>query len=772
MRKRFSEYGRIILMSLLAVVSLVLVVAAVSLLSVYSDELSVRAVSEAQSRTMQMKETVYERLTEYTSRAESMALLLSDCENEHEVYSTITEIKSKAEFRDIRLVRYFVGDRLCADNGETYDGTDSALAYRAAYPTVPGYTGVFDDSSSDGTMSMIGFYAPVLSGSFADAVVIYYPRNKLTTLFAEESASEDAEFSVLALDNDKYEILVGGEDLPSPGLKETLRLLTGDLEGVNEVVRLLHEGVDGTVRVKIQAKRYIVSVCANRAKMNDLAVVELYDEDLLCASSLDIVDTILMIIVLFAIIAVGEIIYLIARNIRRKREYYNMETTDAEFQCLNRRGFEILAQKLLGRNNLVASNFFAIAMHLRHYKHIKDSFGEEEVTNLIRHLTTALSKAIGIEETFGHWRDGEFLLLLHAKDNDELVARLKTVSFLAHQYKGAHKFDIILRFGIYEIDPAENTSVVQAIDFAGEANMLTHATAQNANMQFNFYSKELRRIRLMNEDMELRMEGALRDGEFQVFYQPKYNLRLGRQDGCEALVRWYDPKTKKFNPPALFMQLFETNGFIVKLDKYVYSKVCEYISYSLANGGTVYPVSVNVSRITAVQPDFIDYYHRVKRKYGISDGLIMIEFTESFAYEDYVTLRTIVDGLHAKGFKCSIDDFGCGYSSYRILKSLPMDEIKLDEFFLEKSDSESRDMAIFESIIWLAKKLGMKVTQEGVETKEDLDQLIALGCDAVQGYYYSYPLSLSDYIVFAANTREHDLTVAPAVSPSGTASRS
>lgn len=129
-----------------------------------------------------------------------------------------------------------------------------------------------------------------------------------------------------------------------------------------------------------------------------------------------------------------------------------------------------------------------------------------------------------------------------------------------------------------------------------------------------------------------------------------------------------------------------------------------------------------------------------------------------FAYEDYATLRKIVDGLHRKHFKCSIDDFGCGYSSYRILKSLPMDEIKIDKFFLEQSDSKSRDDAIFSSIIQLAKNLEMKVTQEGVETKEDPDRLIALGCDTVQGFYYSYPPALSDYIIFVAESNKHNIT--------------
>ena len=745
---------------MIAIISLALLITAVSMLTNYSDDISVRAVSEAQSRTLKAKSSVYEKLTESTSKAVSLSVLLSDCENEQDVYNVVSGAMRKSEFSDVRFVRYFSNGKLYTESGAEYTGTDAARELRELRPEEPGYTGVFDDeSTSEGKMSVVGFYAPVAHSSFVDAVVIYYPRNKLYSLYSDYSAGEEAEFSVLTVDNGKNEILVGGENLSSASLKESLRLMIGEAAQVNEVVNLIHEGKDGTVKVKINTKQYIVSVGADGEKLKDLSVVELYSVDVLCAANLDIVDSIIMIIVLFAVIAACVIVYLIVRRIQREREFFNMETTDVKLQCLNRHGFEKLTRSMLDRNNINATGFYVIAMRLRHFKHIKDSFGETEVTHLLLHLKAALAKVIGVEETFGYCSDGDFLLLLHAKDKDGLIIRLKTLSYLANQYKSAHKFDIFLKYGIYEVDPSENVTVAQAIDFANEANnALSQATVQNANMRFNFYSDELRKIRLLNEDMELRMEGALKNGEFQLFYQPKYNLRIGKQDGCEVLVRWYDPKTRKFNTPALFMRLFETNGFIVKLDQYVYKKVCEYINYTISHGGMVYPVSVNVSRITAVQPDFVEYYYTTKRKYGISDDLIMIEFTESFAYEDYVTLRTIVDELHAKGFKCSIDDFGCGYSSYRILKSLPMDEIKLDKFFLERSDSESRDDAIFNSIIQLAKNLGMKVTQEGVETKEDLDRLIALGCDVVQGYYYSYPLPLSDYIVFVANSREHNIT--------------
>ncbi len=757
MRKILTISKKNIIVILIAVVSMALLLTAVAMLSNYSDEVAVRADAEALNRTLYTKATLNGNMADYTAKARALASVVSYCETEEEVISFIHGISSKSDYSDVRTVRYFVGDTLFDEYGNEREISDLANNYRANYPDVAGYIGTFEDSVSvGGKMSVIGFYAPTPDSAAVDAVVVYYARSKLQTFFPTE-APADAEFSLLVIANEKNEIVVGGDKVENSNLKDALRLRTGELDSVNSVLKLVREGKDGTVNVKISGNDYVISVGADKDVFQDLAVVELYSVDVLCSTSLDFIDTIIMIIVLFAVIAVFIVVYLMIRRIQREKEFFNMETTDTKLQCLNRNGFEKTAKKILERNN--NSNFAVVVVQIRHYKYILDTFGTDEITQLLTHIRVACAKSINLEETFGHAEDGQFLLLLHAKGREDLIARLKTFSYLYTQYKGSHKFDIVLRYGIYEIDSTENIAVSQMIDFANEANnAIRQATAQNANMQVNFYDNELRRIRLLNEDMELRMEGALRDGEFQVFYQPKYNLHLGKQDGCEALVRWYDPKTQKFNPPALFMQLFETNGFIVKLDKYVYTKVCEYISYTLAHGGTVYPVSVNVSRITAVQPDFVDYYYKTKRKYGISDGLLMIEFTESFAYENYETLRKIVDGLHEKGFKCSIDDFGCGYSSYRILKSLPMDEIKLDKFFLEKSDSESRDLAIFQSIIQLAKNLGMKVTQEGVELKEDVELLIEQGCDVVQGYYYSRPLPLSDYITFVANSREHNIT--------------
>ena len=745
---------RAVAIVVVSIICLALILTAIAMLVQYSDEVAEQAASKALYNTKSSKEYVDDSLDRCRTNAAVVASNVAKFETQAELYDYLLYIRKEAGCYDVLFVRFFKDGELFAFTGDKYDGYDISREYHEMGLEEPTYIGTFEDVSSVDNMSVIAFYCPVENSPLADAVVVYYTRNKAESFFPKSVRNENAEFSALC--TDKGEVLAGREDINGSQILTVLRGMVGNKDDIDKVETILNNKTVGTVPVKIGGEDYIVSVCADTERMRDICVVELYNVKKLAASSLDFINTVVIIFVLFIVIAFIVIIYLLVHRSRMKKQVFNLETSNDKLSCLNRHGFEQAAAGILERNK--NSNFYIIVVQLRHYKFIHDTYGEAELDSLLSYLRVCCSKTTQLEEEYGHIAEGQFLLLLHAKDRTALIERLKTHAFLATHYKGANRFDVMLKYGIYEVDPADNVSATQMIDFANEANnAIVKATEENATMQFNFYSNELRKIRLINEDMELRMEGALQNGEFQVFYQPKFSLAQGRQDGAEALVRWYDPKTNEYNRPALFMPLFETNGFIVKLDKYVYTKVCEYISYSIAHGRTVYPVSVNVSRITAVQSDFIDFYTRTKRKYGISDGLLMIEFTESFAYENYETLSEIVDKLHKNGFKCSIDDFGSGYSSYRILKFLPMDEIKLDRFFVEKGISDDRDTTISESIIGIGKGLGMKVTQEGVETYEDVQRLRALGCDVIQGYLYSHPLPLNDYITFVANSREHNI---------------
>lgn len=755
MKKLFGKYARAVVISLIVIMGIILIVTAVSMLVQYTDEVADQAVSKAMYNTLSVKQDVENAIRDCETRAVIVASTVAKMTTHEEIYDYLFNLNRTDTFSDVLLVRYYIDDTLYDSTGNEYHDVDPSRAIHKERPKYPRFTGTYEDSTTvDGGMSVIGFYSPVSDTSLIDAVVVYYTRNKVENFFSPKNKNTDAEFSVLC--SSSGEVIVGMNVVESSQIFNVLRSKFGDKAPVDGVQKLMQQATDGTVIANIGNDDYLVSVGAESIRMRDLCVVELYSVDLLCASNFEFIHTVIAIFIFFAILAAIVVAYLAIHRAILKREFSNLETVDKQLGCLNRHGFEKEAKHILERNT--NSYFAIIVFELRHYKHIEENFGESEAENLLRYLKTISSKTVQIEELFGHVEEGQFLLLLHAKDREDLLERLKLHASLSSRYKGANSFDVNLKYGIYETDMNENVTVSQMIDFANEANnAVVRATVQNATMRFNFYNDDLRKIRLINEDMELRMEGALQNGEFQVFYQPKYNLRMDKQDGAEALVRWYDKQTNQYNRPALFMQLFETNGFIVKLDKYVYTKVCEYISYSIAQGRKVYPVSVNVSRVTAVQPDFIDYFVKTKKRFGIADGQIMVEFTESFAYENYETLSVITEALHKNGFKCSIDDFGSGYSSYKILKELPMDEIKLDKFFIEKGMSDERDLHIIESIISVGKKLGMKVTQEGVETEEDVKRLRSLGCDVIQGYFYAHPLPLSDYITFVASTREHDL---------------
>ena len=227
--------------------------------------------------------------------------------------------------------------------------------------------------------------------------------------------------------------------------------------------------------------------------------------------------------------------------------------------------------------------------------------------------------------------------------------------------------------------------------------------------------------------------------------QPKYSVARDKIDSAEALVRWFDPATGEYRFPAAFISLFETNGFIVKIDQFLYLEVLKYLNQATQRGDKIVPISLNVSRVTALSPDFIDFYIGNKKKYQIGDNFLTLELTESFAMENYEKLREIIKALHENGIRCSIDDFGSGYSSLNMLSSMPIDVLKMDMAFIRNIERNERDFRLVELIIDIARYLKVPVVAEGVETENQLRLLRNAGCDLVQGYYFSPPLCAAEF---------------------------
>ena len=354
------------------------------------------------------------------------------------------------------------------------------------------------------------------------------------------------------------------------------------------------------------------------------------------------------------------------------------------------------------------------------------------------------------KEIFGYDGDGSFAVLYSYRGRDEeLKTYVRLLNGVLNRNGVLQRASIVLtvRAGAYIIQPQRNISFAMAVNSARKA--LEMETAQkNRDVYLNVYTTETETTLLNEARIEMRMEAALAQGEFEAFLQPKYSFAEDCIDSAEALVRWIDPNTGNYTFPAKFIYLFESNGFITKLDHFIYVEICKYFKEAAEQGQKVVPISVNVSRVTASQPDFLKFYCETKKQYGVRDGLLTIEFTESFSMENYELLAKICDELHKNGIACSIDDFGSGYSSFNMLKNAAIDELKMDVMFLKKGADSKKDNIILSHVMKLGKSLGIKVVQEGVETIEQFNYLKELGFDVMQGYYYAKPIPMREYKIF------------------------
>ena len=240
------------------------------------------------------------------------------------------------------------------------------------------------------------------------------------------------------------------------------------------------------------------------------------------------------------------------------------------------------------------------------------------------------------------------------------------------------------------------------------------------------------------------MDEALLNHDFKVYLQPKYSTGNEELAAAEALVRWVH-KTEGFVPPYRFIPILEANGAIMKLDDYMVSEVARLQANWLAQGKTIVPVSVNISRVHFMREDLAEHICQLVDAYHVPHEYIELELTESAFFDDKKTLIKIVNRMKELGFVISMDDFGAGYSSLNSLKELPVDVVKLDAEFFRGNDEAGKGKIIVSEAISLAKKLDMKIVAEGIETKEQVEFLANENCDFIQGYYFAKPMPVEEF---------------------------
>lgn len=316
--------------------------------------------------------------------------------------------------------------------------------------------------------------------------------------------------------------------------------------------------------------------------------------------------------------------------------------------------------------------------------------------------------------------------------------------------RSSRSFPLVLHMGVYSSDMAPRGDVT-FVEMSNRANIALRVARESSAGQCVFYSEDMRGAALRLLDIEARMETALADGEFEIWFQPKVDIQHGnRINGAEALARWRNGG--RLVPPGEFIPLFEQNGFIIRLDRHMFALACAWLQKHLQAGLAPVTVAVNVSRLSLLQDDFLPYYTEIKERYAIPDGLLELECTESLALFDQ-SFRELILALQKQGFCCSLDDFGAGFSSLNVLKELPIDVLKLDILFLRKSRDRKRGRIVISHIIAMARELGIKTVSEGVEEAEQVDFLRAKGCDLVQGYVFARPMPAADFSAMLAKLR-------------------
>ncbi|OJT77105.1 GGDEF-domain containing protein [Clostridioides difficile] len=437
------------------------------------------------------------------------------------------------------------------------------------------------------------------------------------------------------------------------------------------------------------------------------------------------------------LIAIKYIIY----NKKKKEDYLRkIAYTDPLTGADSIDKFKINSNKLFAKNNPEEYALFYIDVDK--FKYINDMFGYDMGNDTLIHISNTIASELKEDEIFARVSADHFVLLIKYKTDDDIKTRLNNiynkVQILSNPKINYYK--LILDCGIYKISKSDN-DINTIMDRANTARKTIKGGHKNS---FAFYDKEMHKKILKEKEIENSMVDALNNGEFIVYFQPKYSLSDYQIIGAEALVRWDNPQ-KGLIPPIEFIPVFERNGFIVNIDFYVFEEVCKKIREWMDEGQKVVPISVNLSRMHFVNSNFIEKFKLIVNKYKIPTRLIELELTETAVLDNIEGLLDTMNNLKEKGFVISMDDFGTGYSSLNLLKELPVDILKLDRAFFTEKDESNNEKIVISNVIKMAKELKMKVISEGVETISQVKFLKQIGCDMVQGYLFSKPMPVKEF---------------------------
>lgn len=436
-------------------------------------------------------------------------------------------------------------------------------------------------------------------------------------------------------------------------------------------------------------------------------------------------------VILICILVMANIVFLFY-NLRRRQELFRLAYKDSITGGDNFSNFKEKAKKYENTEGYV------IALDISEFKLVNNVCGNASGDEVLKVIWDVILANCNDNEQAARVNADRFVIFWIESSKKTVTYRIEK---LINEIEGISE-----QLSVPRLYPVIGIRAVEKLDDAdkryGEALRAKALVKNRRDRHYAFYDEIDYDTIVENKNMENGFEKALADKKFEVWYQPKFNSHTGKIVGSEALIRWRADDGSLISP-GRFIPLFEKNGNIIRLDEYVFREVCRQQKEWQKEGIQILPVSVNISRFSLYYSNVVEKYERIINYYDVDHKYVQIEITESAIIENTVIVE-LIQKFHDAGFDILLDDFGSGYSSLASLNQMPFDTIKLDKSLVDYVGNENGEK-LLKFIVQLVQSLGMKITAEGVEYKEQLDFLENLNCDDIQGFYFSKPLMLADF---------------------------
>ncbi len=512
-----------------------------------------------------------------------------------------------------------------------------------------------------------------------------------------------------------------------------------DQKEVDYLKQSILENKNDFIEYVVNGERHVAAFTA--VGVNDWYVFTVVPKEVISQNADNIILRNFVIVALATIIIGGLAIFVVVQNYKNNLKLKKVAFYDPLTGCYNLAYFKQLALDVVKKNK---SDLYMVRIDIDNFKMINEMYGFEEGDFILKKMERLITEILSGDDLHCRLGGDDFLALLKYPSDADVIEKGTVFRKAFSQFleENGKRYTLNFTTGIYHI-PADEKDIDKIVD---RATMAHNYSKQLPNeRKFSFYQEGMREKAIRAKNIENVMSAALKNGEFRVFLQPKYNIDSGKMEGAEALVRWF--RDGKMMLPSEFIPVFEKNGFIVNVDLFVLDEVCRLQRKWLDEGINPLPISVNQSKPLIYGNDYVQKLKSTVEKYNIPPRLIELELLETIIHDDIVRLTDTIKQLRDYGFLICIDDFGNGYSSLNLLKDIYADVLKVDRGFLTDAETNARAGQVLKSIILLSKDLDMSLVVEGVETDKQLDLLKLLECHVVQGFLFDRPMEVSLYEV-------------------------